>query len=173
MVENQERDLRTLTDEEIRELKRVPDWLRNKIAKHYVHSEIAKSADGKTVEWTIKVGDHVAVRLEGKRHPETEAEWLRMNDILEIDHYINWMKRFCEQMSLIEDKEVEDAMNKTEVPSDAEMERLSTLTFGERFWRLTDSFISPRTVFWRVIQIVTMMSIGCAVNYFWLKIGLK
>lgn len=166
MVENQERDLRTLTAEEIRELKRVPDWLRNKIAKHYVHSEIAKSPDGKTVEWTIKVGDHVAVRLEGKRHPETEAEWLRMNDILEIDHYINWMKRFCEQMSRIEDKEVEDAMKKTEVPSDAEMERMKTLTMWERVCRLPEDLLFRKTwwttAFWLGVGLV----IGCLIQFY-------
>lgn len=154
MVKNQERDLQTLKNDEIRELKKVPDWLRNKIAKHYVHSEIKKSADGETVQWTIKVGDRVAVRLDGKRHPETEAEWLRMNDILEIDHYINWMKRFCEQMSMIEDKEVEDAMKKTDVPTDEEFERMKTLTVWERLIRIPEDLLFRHTwlpkLFWFV-----------------------
>ena len=169
MVENQECGLWTLTDEETRELKRVPDWLRNKIAKHYVHSEIAKSPDGKMVEWTIKVGDHVAVRLEGKRHPETEAEWLRMNDILEIDHYINWMKRFCEQMSRIEDKEVEDAMKKTDVPNDAEMERLKTPTALERLSRFPEGMPFGKTWWMTAFWLGVGLGIGCLIQFYLIR----
>ena len=100
---------------ELRRLRKVPEWLKHKIDEKYVESRVEKTPDG-MLELVITVGGRDVVRRMAKYRPETAEEWTEMSDLLELDHYMNWMRRFCESLGEICDENTEKALEKSDVP---------------------------------------------------------
>lgn len=101
-------------DEEISRTKEVPGWLRNKIDQRYVESQVFKE-NGLAV-LSITVGGREVVRKTAKAKPVSDDEWQRISDLLELNHYMNWMRRFCEAIGRVDDEGTRKAAEESEMP---------------------------------------------------------